>query len=141
MPMAQGLLSRVSRNTPTPLLRQRETPETAETAKVQIVSASGCVLAAAQAFPQRARPGLGVSRADLLAPERLRAEIAPPHPEPARVVVQDVLMGEAHGAHRLVRDGGDALGKVRGLRLGRGDRKAAAVLQSALIGVARRRLG
>src|SRR4029450_12471995 len=99
------------------------------------------VLAPAQAPPQRLGAGLGVGRADLLAPEGLAAEVAAPHPEAARVVVQDVLGGEAHGAHRLVRDGGDALGDLRGLALGGGDREAAAVPEAALVGVARRRFG
>ncbi len=37
MPMAQGFCPRVSRNTPTPLVRQREMPETPETAQLKIV--------------------------------------------------------------------------------------------------------
>src|SRR5215470_15467705 len=87
---------------------------------------SGGVPAAAQRGPQRVGPGLGIGCADPGAPEGFAAEVAAPHPEPARVVMQDVLMGETHGAHRLVRDGGDALGELGGLALGRRDREAAA---------------
>ena len=42
-----------------------------------------------------AGPALGIGRADLLAPEGLAAEVTAPHPEPSRVVVQDVFVGEA----------------------------------------------
>src|SRR5471032_3378193 len=65
------------------------------------------VLARGQRRPQRLGPRLGEGGADLLAPEGLAAEVAAPHPEPSRVVMQDVLMGEAHGAHRLVGDRSD----------------------------------
>ena len=50
-------------------------------------------------------------------------------------------MGKAHGAHRLVRDGGDALGEVGGLALGGGDREASAIDDPAFVGIARRRFG
>src|SRR5436190_13383432 len=93
------------------------------------------VSARREGWPQRLRPCLCKSRSDLLAPIGLAAEIAPPHPEPARVVVQDMLVGEAHRAHRLVRDRRDALGELRALALGRSDRKAAAIGQPALVGV------
>src|SRR5471032_3167398 len=65
------------------------------------------VLARRQRRPQRLGACLGEGRADLLAPEGLASEVAAPHPEPSRVVMQDVLMGEAHGAHRLVGDRSD----------------------------------
>src|SRR5476649_1520916 len=95
------------------------------------------VLARRQRRPQRLGACLGEGGADLLAPEGLAAEVAAPHPEPARVVMQDMLVGKAHGAHRLVGDRSDPLGEFRGLALGRGDREAAAVAEAALVGIAR----
>ncbi len=44
MPMAYGFSRRVSRNTPTPLVRHPETPETRETPKLQIVLAMAMLL-------------------------------------------------------------------------------------------------
>src|SRR5260370_33725818 len=85
------------------------------------------VFAGAERGPQRVGTGLGVGLADLLAPEGLAAEVAAPYPEPACVVMQDVLVGKAHGAHRLGRYGSDALGELGTLALGGGYRETPAV--------------
>src|SRR5438132_13391878 len=77
--------------------------------------------------PERVGATGGHGAPELTGPRVFAAELRAPRPETARGEVQRVLVGEADGAVRLVRDAGADAGRLAHAHLGHGDLEARVV--------------
>src|SRR5687767_4750857 len=100
-------------------------------------SSTVCASARGQLTPEAVGAGGGDATPQLDGPAALAAELGAPGPQPPGRKVQRVLVGEADGAVRLVRDAGPDAGRLARPDLGGGDLE----VRLAAVGGAERLLG
>src|SRR5688572_8481601 len=89
------------------IARAKPAPETWKLGERQILRSAG-----GEVGPEGVGAAGGHGGAELARPRAFAAELGAPRPEPARGEVERVLVGEADGAVRLVRDAGADAGRL-----------------------------
>src|SRR5688572_11062408 len=89
------------------IARAKPALETRQVRTLQVVRLTGGKIA-----PERVGAARGDGLTELARPRTLAAELGAPRPEPPRGEVERVLVGEADGAVRLVREAGADAGRL-----------------------------